>query len=69
MGRGGVTMTNSEKFKEVFGFVPNRSEQKELCPRDFDCEDVPSCRDCPFNEDWWNREYKPCFKLKEIKHD
>lgn len=51
-------MTNEEKFKEVFGFIPSLSGQRELCPRDFDCEDVPSCEDCQFNEDWWKREFK-----------
>lgn len=60
-------MTNEEKFKEVFGFIPSLSGQRELCPRDFDCEEVSSCTDCPFNEDWWKREFEKAVmdKLKE----
>jgi hypothetical protein len=26
------------------------------------------CNECPF-EDWWDKEYKSCFKLKEELED
>ena len=47
-------MTNAEKYKEVFGFPPD----KNLCPTE-------SCKDCPgnLNEqclctcEWWESEY------------
>ena len=47
-------MTNAEKYKEVFGVAPDRSE----CARS-------SCDGCPANMighacsyTWWNEEYK-----------
>ena len=48
-------MTNAEKYKEVFGFMPDKGN----CPAD-SCEycpikcDRPSC----VERDWWNSEYK-----------
>ena len=45
-------MTNAEKFKEVFGFKPN----KNLCyaPEDVKCP--TDCDDCPYIS-WLNEEY------------
>lgn len=65
-------MTNAEKFKEVFGFEPNRQVHPcTLIPTDIRNEVVcghkprPRCKECPFNSNWWERDYLPCFKLKE----
>ena len=66
-------MTNLEKFREVFGFTPtpycignekfcderNRKEGTAEVGIFYD-----PCEDCPFH-DWWNKEYKPCFRIKE----
>ena len=52
-------MTNREKFREVFGFSPVVSQ--EVCPDGFECEGL--CTICPFNGEWWEREYKECFEL------
>ena len=54
-------MTNSEKFKEVFGFAPNDDAccvPVKVCIKQIECEF------CPF-DDWWSKEYKECFELKE----
>lgn len=60
-------MTNKEKFEEVFGYKPNTvTDDIENCmfsesvceQADFDCDN------CPFLG-WWDKEYKPCFKLRE----
>ena len=58
-------MTNSEKFKEVFGFIPSDEVQKEACiiPAKV-CYEYDECVDCPFNY-WWSKEYKECFELRE----
>lgn len=66
------SMTNAEKFKEVFGMTPNKDScpifSSKICSEQLKkhfndpCEDC--CKDCPF-EDWWNKEYRPCFKIKE----
>lgn len=53
-------ITNKEKFKEVFGF----ETVQPVCPIGFYCGNI-SCVDCVFDVKWWNKEYKPCFKLKE----
>lgn len=64
-------MTNGEKFKEVFGFIPEPEFDCGCAPRKV-CNEQKKvhnrntanmCFDCPFN-DWWNKEYKPCFKMK-----
>lgn len=57
-------MTNREKFKEVFGFMPCYHERNSVCPENFDCDNVPTCRECPFNDKWWDKTYKPCFVMK-----
>lgn len=49
-------MTNAEKFKEVFGEKPNKTD----CP----IYSRGVCASCPFKnkwdceEAWWNSEYK-----------
>ena len=53
-------MTNSEKFKEVFGFYP---DTYCLIPKRV-CFEKDDCDECVF-EDWWQQEYKECFELKE----
>lgn len=65
-------MTNAEKFKEVFGYAPDTDsciapqkvcdKQAELHIKDADIKTM--CEDCPF-KDWWHKEYKECFKMKE----
>lgn len=63
-------MTNREKFKEVFGF--EQDEETAVCPSDLmgtdNCKSI-ECKDCPFNFHWWDKEYKPCFRLKEANYD
>ena len=54
-------MTNAEKFKETFGYEPRR----DVCVAPFFvCDDFRQCAKCPF-WDWWRKEYKPCFRMKE----
>jgi hypothetical protein len=55
-------MTNREKFKEVFGFKQN---EKECVAPEIICQiNNNECLRCPFR-DWWDREYKSCFILRE----
>lgn len=51
-------MTNTEKFKEVYGFEP-----KENCimPTIVCLANNKDCNLCPY-ENWWKKEFKP---LKE----
>lgn len=63
-------MTNANKFKEVFGFLPDTSqcpapqmvckEQGKKYPNSIE----EMCGNCPFHH-WWSKEYMPCFKLKD----
>ena len=55
-------MTNREKFEEIFGFSP----EDESCPASMrTCAILhTNCVDCLY-WNWWNKEYKPCFKLRE----
>lgn len=60
-------MTNREKFKEVFGFTPNKAvtmENSKFCivPEKV-CMDQKKCDGCPF-ANWWDKEYKPCFRIR-----
>lgn len=56
-------MTNREKFAEIFGFKP-RKETDCVFPAKV-CEVANStCLDCPL-KDWWDHEYKGCFKIRE----
>lgn len=49
------SMTNAEKFKEVFGFEPNRSA--DICDV-VDCSYRENCLGCPYEEyDYWDRPY------------
>ena len=57
-------MTNREKFEKVFGFPANEDAG---CPLPITVCDViehdgKSCNNCSFYG-WWDKEYKPCFKL------
>ena len=63
-------MTNAEKFKEVFGYTPDKetcvapdSVCMASCGRANSATEE-ACQVCPF-DGWWNKEYKPCFRLKE----
>jgi len=64
-------MTNKEKFEETFGFKPNVwIKPCELLNIDIQgdiCKNYLICGDCPFNREWWEREYLPCFKLREAQ--
>lgn len=50
-------MTNAEKYKEVFGFEPDKGN----CPSN-DCGTCPlhdcDCRPLKAAVDWWDSEYK-----------
>ena len=53
-------MTNREKFKEVFGFEQDGDPcvaPQEICNHE-------DCDYCPF-WGWWDKEYLPCFRMKE----
>lgn len=57
-------MTNKEKFKEVFGFTPQR---ESICPENYDCERVPTCSECLYGWRWWKNEYEPtCAEIIKI---
>ena len=60
-------MTNREKFKEVFGFTPTKDAEC-VAPRAICDIRLDICAhgddECPF-WNWWDKEYKPCFKMKE----
>ena len=46
-------MTNAEKYKEVFGLLPD----KESCPTEC-CEFCPAHKEeCLCNCKWWDEEY------------
>ena len=53
-------VTNLEKFKEVFGFTPD----ERVCVAPPKVCLGNECEICPF-DDFWNEDYKPCFKMKE----
>ena len=61
-------MTNKEKFTEVFGFTPEGYgvEDNISCPLPVKIckEHKDNCLECPFCG-WWEKEYKPCFKLRD----
>lgn len=57
-------MTNREKFKETFGFDLDRVNLS-MCPvAEKICKQQGICKVCPFQY-FWEREYKPCFKMRE----
>lgn len=53
-------MTNKEKFAEVFGFKPD----ERVCVATPKVCLGNECETCPF-DDFWNKEYKACFKMIE----
>ena len=62
-------MTNKEKFEEIFGYSPKKanclfplSVCDDIHKQGLGCTTRP--QRCPFY-DWWDKEYKPCFKLRE----
>ena len=62
-------MTNKEKFEEVYGFTPNTNRPPCLLLKNevrWKICEGSSCRVCPFNHLWWDRDYLPCFKMKEF---
>ena len=62
--RKGAIMTNREKFKEVFGFEQDGNPcvaPQVVCNHE-------DCDSCPF-WGWWDKEYLPCFRLKENPYD
>ena len=60
-------MTNSEKFESVFGFKPSDDAGCVAPAAVCDIQDGV-CNDCPF-DNWWNKEYKACFKILEGLND
>ena len=63
-GRG-CDMTNREKFKEVYGFELEGSPC--VAPEKI-CDHYGECGRCPF-QGWWEKEYLPCFRMKEDLSD
>ena len=64
-------MTNSEKFKEVFGFTPDEDAcvlPDTVCTDTFEQNKHKGCKDCPFYG-WFKNDYKPCFVLREDLDD
>ena len=62
-------MTNAEKFKEVFGYKPNKHFcilPTKVCIVKTGKEDL--CAGCVFHG-WWDKEYKPCFVLASEYED
>ena len=57
-------MTNREKFKETFGFNFDSDSFSNCLAPEGVCRNYDSCEECPFDE-FWDKEYKPCFKIKE----
>lgn len=59
-------MTNREKFEEIFGFSPEKDTTLINClfPVSVCENNNGDCEKCSF-VDWWDKEYKPCFKLRE----
>ena len=65
-------MTNLDKFKEVFGFIPTIHDDTITCIGvDKVCDEqyrknrpYVGCSDCPFYN-WWEKEYIPCFEMLE----
>lgn len=57
-------MTNREKFKETFGFNFDSDSFSNCLAPEGVCKNYDSCEECPFDE-FWDKEYKPCFKIKE----
>ena len=57
-------MTNREKFKETFGFNFDSDSFSNCLAPEGVCRNYDSCEECPFDE-FWDKEYKSCFKLKE----
>ena len=55
-------MTNKEKFEEIFRFSP----KDDSCPASGKVCTIVHTQGlkCPFWK-WWDKEYKPCFKLRE----
>ena len=59
-------MTNREKFKEVFGFYPDVAScvvPRKICAIEIK-KGNDDCYNCPFDE-WWDKEYKACFEIKD----
>ena len=63
-------MTNRDKFEEVFGYRPDDDAEClvpiEIClSRKYNCNPQKEKNEelCPFYG-WWDKEYKPCFKLR-----
>jgi len=59
-------MTNREKFKEVFGFYPDVVTC--VAPHKICLIEIEKGNDCFNNclfEDWWDKEYKACFEIKD----
>lgn len=57
----GKRMTNREKFKEVYGF---ELEGSPCVAPEKVCDHYGECGRCPF-KGWWDKEYLPCFRMKE----
>ena len=49
-------MTNREKFKEVFGFNLDYSDDYYILPIKI-CDKYDNCEKCPYTN-WFNQEYK-----------
>ena len=64
-------MTNAEKFKEVFGYNPDKRLcilPTKICEHEASKEGTHLCDGCVF-DGWWDKEYKPCFVLSSEYED
>ena len=63
-------MSNAEKFKEVFGYKPDKSMcilPRKVCAIEASkCTQL--CDGCVF-DGWWDKEYKSCFVLASEYED
>lgn len=51
-------MTNREKFKEVFGYLPNHDTC--IIPDTIRCP-TANCEECPY-DNWWDDQYTGRFE-------
>ena len=60
-------MTNAEKFKDVFGFEPNKYARVIPCGNNEECNRYYNINDFDCHcEDWWNEIFKNTNSDKEV---
>lgn len=63
--KGEKAMTNREKFAETYGF---ELEGSPCVAPEKVCDHYGECSRCPF-KGWWDKEYLPCFRMKDEPYD